>query len=256
MKTLLGLSAMLLASTAMAQSYGYPDRGYEDYRGGYGNGYGQVFRCDSNDNRQRYCPADTRGGVQLVRQVSKTRCQQGYNWGYDRGGVWVSGGCRAEFASGRGGGWNGGYPGNGNAYGQVIRCDSNDGRQNYCRANTRGGVQVVRQISKARCQEGYNWGYDRGGIWVDRGCRAEFASGRSGGWGGGYPGNGDGYGYGRTIRCDSNDNRQKYCPADTRSGVQLTRQISKTRCQEGYNWGYDRGGIWVDRGCRAEFRIY
>jgi hypothetical protein len=35
--------------------------------------------------------------VRLVQQHSKTYCQQGRNWGYDRRSVWVSGGCRATF---------------------------------------------------------------------------------------------------------------------------------------------------------------
>lgn len=34
---------------------------------------------------------------------------------------------------------------------------------------------MVRQMSEAPCQEGSTWGSDAQGIWVDRGCRAEFA---------------------------------------------------------------------------------
>jgi hypothetical protein len=33
----------------------------------------------------------------------------------------------------------------------------------------------------------------------------------------------------------------------------MTRQLGDVRCIEGENWGRDRDGIWVDRGCRAEF---
>ena len=56
----------------------------------------------------------------------------------------------------------------------AIACASDDGRRTYCEADTRGGVRLVRQISDSPCQEGSTWGYDRRGIWVDRGCRAEF----------------------------------------------------------------------------------
>jgi hypothetical protein len=35
----------------------------------------------------------------------------------------------------------------------------------------------------------------------------------------------------------------------------LERQLSDARCIRGDNWGVDRGGIWVDRGCAAEFRV-
>jgi hypothetical protein len=37
--------------------------------------------------------------------------------------------------------------------------------------------------------------------------------------------------------------------------VQLVRQISGSPCRQDETWGYDRRGIWVDRGCRAEFVI-
>lgn len=56
----------------------------------------------------------------------------------------------------------------------VIRCSSDDGRRNYCAADTRDGVRMVRQISGSACRQGETWGFDRRGIWVDRGCRAEF----------------------------------------------------------------------------------
>jgi hypothetical protein len=64
----------------------------------------------------------------------------------------------------------------------TITCSSDNGKRNYCTADTRSGVRLVRQISGSPCQEGSTWGYDSRGIWVDRGCRAEFAvSGGSGG---------------------------------------------------------------------------
>jgi len=56
----------------------------------------------------------------------------------------------------------------------VLRCSSDDGRRTFCEADTGRGVRMVRQISGSPCEEGRTWGYDRRGIWVDRGCRAEF----------------------------------------------------------------------------------
>ena len=53
--------------------------------------------CQSRYDRYQYCRTDTRGGVRLIRQLSKTPCRQNQTWGYERGGVWVDGGCRAEF---------------------------------------------------------------------------------------------------------------------------------------------------------------
>jgi hypothetical protein len=68
---------------------------------------------------------------------------------------------------------------------QTIYCASDDGKRRYCGADTRGGVQLVRQRSGSPCDRGRTWGYDRNGIWVDRGCRAEFEVSRGGGGGGG-----------------------------------------------------------------------
>ncbi len=35
----------------------------------------------------------------------------------------------------------------------------------------------------------------------------------------------------------------------------MVRQRSHSRCEEGRTWGSDANGIWVDRGCRAEFQV-
>jgi Protein of unknown function (DUF3011) len=42
---------------------------------------------------------------------------------------------------------------------------------------------------------------------------------------------------------------------DTGRGVEVTNQRSGSPCVQGQTWGWDRRGIWVDRGCRADFRI-
>ena len=79
------------------------------------------------------------------------------------------------------------------------------------------------------------------------------------------PGN-NGRGYGRggrfgnnndrnIVTCASNDGRREFCNADTRDGVVLMREHSDRRCREGSTWGFDRRGIWVDRGCRADFEV-
>jgi hypothetical protein len=57
-----------------------------------------------------------------------------------------------------------------------------------------------------------------------------------------------------TITCEADGNRRRYCEADTNGGVRLRRELGGS-CREGVNWGYDRRGIWVDRGCRAEFEV-
>jgi hypothetical protein len=84
----------------------------------------ETVTCESVNGRERFCPANTRGGVHLSSQFSREGCYQGDTWGYDRGGIWVSGGCRAQFQTGySGSNWHGDnnyYHGNG-------RHESNDG---------------------------------------------------------------------------------------------------------------------------------
>ena len=134
--------------------------------------------------------------------------------------------------------------------GQTITCSSNTGGRQYCTADTRGGVRLNRQISGSACVQGQTWGYDNRGIWVDRGCRAEFVTG-AGGFGGGN--NWGGGGSSGTVYCASDDGKRHYCSMNIRRGVQLTSQRSGSACIQGQTWGYDNRGVWVDRGCRAEF---
>jgi len=208
-----------------------------------------AVRCESVNNRQQSCATRWRDAV-IVRQLSSTRCVEGQNWGSRDGMVWVSNGCRADFGPGPGrGGWNGGNGGNGGAgNGASVRCESDDNRQRVCRTDWRRAT-LVRQLSRAQCVEGRSWGSSNGAVWVSDGCRAEFAEGRGGGWGGGNRG-GSNY----SIECSSDDNRMRSCAWDRRQGRPvMIQQLSKTQCQEGRNWGYNGSSLWVNNGCRARF---
>ena len=155
---------------------------------------------------------------------------------------------------------------------QGLYCASDDGRRNYCNVDTRYGVQLVRQRNGSPCIQGRTWGYDRRGIWVDRGCRADFTIGNQA-YGGnrdyGYGRNRD-YGYGRnreydygrdrvggiqTFYCESGDGKRHWCSEGLTGTVRLVRQRSGSPCIQGQTWGRDRGGVWVDRGCRADFEV-
>jgi len=136
-------------------------------------------------------------------------------------------------------------------WGRHITCASDDGRRHYCRINTGGEARMTNQRSGSPCILGRTWGYDRNGIWVDRGCRADFVV-RLGGYRGGRPMPPP---RGEMITCSSNDGGRRYCPADTRGGVRLVNQRSGSPCIQGRTWGFDRRGIWVDRGCRADFAL-
>jgi hypothetical protein len=154
--------------------------------------------------------------------------------------------------------------------GRAIRCESTDGHFNRC-AVPWNDAELARQESKGACIRGQSWGVDRQGLWVDRGCRGQFVEARRG-WNdrddrGGYRGDRDddrggwrpGPGWDRQIRlqCDSNKKRYQMCEVDVgrRGQVHLVNQMSDTRCTEGYSWGWNRAGVWVNHGCRAQFVI-
>jgi hypothetical protein len=59
----------------------------------------------------------------------------------------------------------------------------------------------------------------------------------------------------QTIRCDSHGFHYRYCHADIDNRVELIRKHGLFDCHEGRSWGYDRYGVWVDRGCSAECRV-
>jgi len=58
----------------------------------------------------------------------------------------------------------------------------------------------------------------------------------------------------QTVYCESGDNRRHWCREGINARVRLVRQ-RKGRCIQGRTWGVDRAGIWVDRGCRADFEV-
>jgi len=219
-----------------------------------------LLACESKDNRRVTCPADTRGGVVLVRQLSKAPCAG--HWGQTADAIWVDGGCRAEFVVTP-------VPPPPPATptpavtptpvrrGPIVRsvqtmtptpapeqtlvCESQDNRRAFCSADTRGGVDLRRQLGQVPCLG--HWGYDSDGVWVDKGCRAEFRVQPVGSVAVAQTG---------TVVCSSKNNRRSFCSADTRNGVALQRELSDGACIG--SWGYDEDGIWVDNGCRAEFR--
>jgi hypothetical protein len=199
----------------------------------------ELVRCESSARETVRCKADTRRGVTLARQLSRAGCWYDETWGYDAKGIWVSNGCRADFAlegssgiepgagtessTSSGSGISGSDVAAGAAAALVIGAiaaaviasgddddddDDDDDRRYDCRRD-RGG----------RCRDDDPWRRDR--VWI----------------------------------CESRGYKPHYCRVNTQRGVELRRQLGKSSCRYGKSWGYDRGGIWVDRGCRGEFLI-
>jgi len=136
----------------------------------------------------------------------------------------------------------------------TIRCESQrDGRRHCAVRNIdTGSVSLQRRLSETSCQRGRNWGVDSDGIWVDNGCRAEFAYRTrkgDGNWSSNRPGK-----YG-TIQCESHNGRRRYCELSKidPGSVTVERKLSDARCHRGQDWDAESQGIWVDNGCRAVF---
>jgi hypothetical protein len=55
----------------------------------------------------------------------------------------------------------------------TITCSSDKGQRQYCKADTRHGVRLIRETSGFDCRQ-TSWGYDAGGVWVHQSCHAEF----------------------------------------------------------------------------------
>jgi hypothetical protein len=132
-----------------------------------------------------------------------------------------------------------------------LRCESSNGRYRLCQVAIRGNVRLARERSHADCVEGRSWGWSEAGIWVDHGCRGEFTYTPR--IAGGYSSGGRG-GRGE-LRCESNRGRTVFCPAPVQGNVVLAKQLSHAPCRYGDTWTFDRRGISVREGCRAEFRF-
>ncbi len=64
---------------------------------------------------------------------------------------------------------------------EKIRCESSGGQYRHCAVETAGkDIRVGKQLSTSRCVINDSWGYDNRGVWVDKGCRAEFVVADSG----------------------------------------------------------------------------
>ncbi len=192
MRTLLAIASGVLVAVLISGLASAPLRAQS---------WNDPVRCVSNDGHYARCAMPWRD-ARLLKQESKAACIRGQSWGVDRGVVWVDRGCRGLFAAEDGGGYGrygddrgdrysqddrdgdsyGHRPGGGWQPGpgwdrQIgLQCDSNKKRYQLCQVDMgrNGRARLVRQMSDARCTEGYSWGWNRAGVWVAHGCRGQF----------------------------------------------------------------------------------
>lgn len=225
-------------------------------------GNNKRLRCESQDGRRGSCPADLSAyALQDVRQLSRTLCIDGQNWSWDDRGVYVEQGCRADFVF---------APRTdqqlaGGTAPRTMTCASRDGRRADCPLDLSGyAMRSFRQVSRSACESGRTFGVTERGVWADQGCRVEIVLDYVGNRGRGYAAStttgslpaiqsAPVASVPTTIRCESVDNARSYCDAALAQRARVQQQLSRSACTEGVSWGLDGRGLWVDRGCRAEF---
>jgi len=134
-----------------------------------------------------------------------------------------------------------------------VQCESRDYSYQFCPLGGGvDGVVLIEQRSRSACVQGVSWGWDRRGVWVDRGCEGVFDVRVSPPIATMQPDRG-----GVLVNCASRDYQQQLCPLPFgATRVQLVGQRSQAPCIEGRTWGWRPDGIWVTGGCEADFQAY
>jgi len=208
----------------------------------------QTVICESKGHDHHYCPANTSGGVTLVNQRSHSGCWQNDTWGFDKSGIWVSNGCRAEFRVGTGGPdwarsleqqygsgtdtWNNSNQMNQWVDQQVDGVFKEDNKKHKSNAGAVIGAALAVGVIAALANQSSKHDSNNSDNW-----------GRQDNWGH------------QTVTCESHNNQNHYCRVGWSQHVELQRQLSRAPCQYNRTWGYDRNGIWVSNGCRGVFSI-
>ena len=167
----------------------------------------------------------------------------------------------------------------GAAQADIINCSSVGFKYSSCPTNGYVSRVILRQqLSKSACTYGQSWGFDSQTIWVDRGCRGTFETiGNNGYPPPGYghnpppdygnppPGYGPNPGYPQPpqdqqeqIQCGSYGYSINYCYPAAQGRIvylRLLRQLSRTACINGSNYGATSDSIWVNNGCEGIFQV-
>ncbi len=129
-------------------------------------------------------------------------------------------------------------------------CESRNYQYQFCAVSDNvSQATLVSQRSRSPCVEQQSWGWDRRGVWVSRGCEAEFelvtsrppppAP---------LPGAG-------IVSCESRNYQYEFCGVSGVISASLVRQKSRSPCVLGRTWGWRQNGVWVSEGCEADIQV-
>jgi ribosomal protein L37AE/L43A len=233
-----------------------------------------LVRCESAGSRRTFCRANVEGGVRVARQLSRRSCIQGRNWSYTRSGIWVTQGCRADFAVDQSYGSSSGDPVVRDDHyvdqsGRIIHCESTANGRRYCGESHRH--YTMSGNSDPNCIEGQTWGRDSRGVWVSGDCNADFNespyqnddpynnSYRNNAYSNNVPDNMEvGHTHtvdqsGRLVHCQSTADGRTYC--GDRDNPYIISGARDPDCIEGQTYGRDERGTWVSGNCTADFSV-
>jgi hypothetical protein len=212
-----------------------------------------TITCESRNNARHSCPVNTSDGVRLSRQLSTQGCWQNDTWGYGNNEIWVTNGCRAEFAVG---GQKSSSSSSSSAIAAAavvglaaaaVIANNNDDHHNNKHKNDN-------YYNDNYYNDSYNHRYD-----YDYDNDNRYRNYDDPNWN--YNNSRYGYnGYGgnprNTFTCESHGGKTNYCTMPKRGHVEVYKQLSSNRCTHGRSWGVEGNRVWVDEGCRAEFAVY
>ena len=234
-RSLVGLIALFLVTGALAMA--------QD---------NNVVTCSSDDGQLHSCRINSDQPIHFVRQRSDAQCVEGQTYGINRGGVWVTNGCRADFAVGNN--YQAGNNGYYNQQGTYNNGQYDHDRDGYRDQNGNWHPRHHRDHDNDRDNNGYysqngsynNGQYDRRGAYNN----------------GGYVGAGQqhptvysgSYKNGKSTCSSQPGTGPIYCQTDgALSNATITK--SNGQCQRGQNWDINPDGLWVADGCSGEFQI-
>lgn len=122
-----------------------------------------------------------------------------------------------------------------------VTCESIRKRRAECPVPAEAEVRLVKRLGPSPCRRGVSWGLDGATLWVDEGCRGEFAvilPARA-----------------SVIACGGSDAARRECATEPGAEVVLLRQSGEAPCVRGRTWGYADGVIWTEGGCQADFEV-